>query len=237
MDRMTLLGDTLTRARRMTWFKKAVLGYEEILHYSGTGDIHGHIQVIYAMKPTADLETFKINLHAYEQKRIGSDLVNYQSNWMACLAPATPDPALSHYLHSDMMKSGNGYTNFCDRKVSDLQQIIPCISSFDQVRRGGIVNQVRKELGMNRQPKEQASVAIEAALARHEVINQHIETMKRRTEEIERKARLEELDYQLEKAEQEYEAYLAAARRKEAKRQARRDAWELSEALKVMTAP
>ena len=161
--RMKLLGDSLAAAKDLAWWRKAVLGYEEIFHYSGSNTIHGHIQVFYVMKPNADLEMFKRSLYAYFQKRIGSDLIKWnhsKAEWLAWLQPAAPEPALFYYLHSDLMKSGNGYTNFCDRKHSDLKQIIPCISSFDQVRRGGIISTTRKELGMTRATRKPSALEV-----------------------------------------------------------------------------
>jgi len=191
LERVTLLCDTLTSARKCAFWKNNVLGYEEVLHYSGTGDIHGHVQPLYILKPDADTEGFKRSLHAYLQKRIGKHYVNYKKIEMTWLQPATPDPELCHYLHGDMMKSGG----FVRRSFNDLKQIVPCIRATDSVRRGGIINETRKEQGMNKPQKQSSTQALRVSITKME---ENIHTLKLQLETDELQALVYNLEDQLE---------------------------------------
>jgi len=188
LERMTLLCDTLTKARKCAFWKKCVIGYEECLHYSGTNDIHGHVQPLYILKPDADLEAFKRSLHAYLQKEIGDRYVNYKKTWMTWLQPASPEPELCHYLHSDINSGG-----FISRKFSDLKKIVPCIRATDQVRRGGIINETRKELGMSK--KQSSTQTIRVSITK---IEENIHTLKLQLESDELQALVYDLEDQLE---------------------------------------
>lgn len=170
MERMELLGGTLEAAVNQRWWKRLVLGYEFAQDYSGTGSIHGHWHVFLVLAPGADMEAFKAKLHSFFQDRIGSHLVQWDSDvdhWNDWLQVARLSPTVYRYHHGHVWKHAHEiegchtkpckrgtYKNLYDRSRSDLAQIIPVMRRWDTVRRGGIISTTRKHLGLGARIKK-----------------------------------------------------------------------------------
>jgi hypothetical protein len=151
-DQIDLLSNTVNRARDLSWWRDAIWGDEEAIHASGNGRINAYLYTLLVLKPDADLDKFKQKCFSYFQKRIGYELVKWDSTaeqWGEWLKIAEIKPELFHYIHGNMLKAGSGYKNFFYRNQGDLNQLIQCYSNRDSVSRGGVIAEIRKEQGFN----------------------------------------------------------------------------------------
>ena len=179
-EQVDLLSDTVNRARDMSWWEAAIDGDEETLHTSGSNRINVFLYILLVIKPNADLEEFKRSCFGYFQKRIGTRLVQWDTTpeqWHEWLKPANIKPDLFYFMHSNLLMAGHDFWDFFHRSKADLNQLIPCYSNRDSVSRGGVIADVRKELGFNcRQKKtvknQKPSIPIGVRL--HKPVNSHL---------------------------------------------------------------